>query len=191
MIVLVRHGETDWNLAGRLQGRTEVPLNDTGRLQAAATTELLAAAAQDLGLDSWAGIYSSPLGRAVETARIIGSSLGFDEPRIHPKLLERDFGPAEGLLVTEAQVRWPNLEVPGGETVEALAQRASNAFDRLLTEASGSIAVAHGALLRIGLSHFCGTQVPRILNGEAWLLTREGATSTPTLTSLGTGIPSR
>ncbi len=184
-IALVRHGETDWNLARRIQGRTEVPLNATGRAQAAATAQLLA----DSPRYEWSGLHSSPLGRAIETARILGTTLGLAEPTIDAALLERDFGPAEGLLVEEAQQRWPGLEVPGGESVEDLSLRAAGALERLLIDAPGTVAIAHGAMLRAGLSRLCGVDVPRILNGEVWVLTRERSGRAPVALSLGIAHP--
>jgi broad specificity phosphatase PhoE len=88
----VRHGETDWNLAGRLQGFTDIPLNETGRRQARAAQSLLA------GLDI-GHIVASPLGRAWETAQILNEKLGAtiesDEG-----LRERHFGVMEGQSVT-------------------------------------------------------------------------------------------
>lgn len=166
-IALVRHGETDWNRASRIQGRTEVPLNATGRLQAAATAEMLAAAGE------WHGVRSSPLGRAIETAEILAASLGLDRPARDEGFWERDFGVAEGLAVRDAQDRWPGLrEIPGAEALGSVAERSAVALDRVLSEAPGSIVVAHGAMLRVGLSHFTGFEMPRILNGEVWLLFR-------------------
>lgn len=173
VIALVRHGETDWNLAGRIQGRTEVPLNETGRAQAAATALDLAAAG--VGLGGWTGIRASPLGRAIETAEIIAAGLSLAQPHIDDAFWERDFGPAEGVIVAEAQRTWPGLDVPGAEPLDALAERTANALTRVLSEAPGSIVVAHGAMLRTGLGHLTGSAMPRILNGEVWLLHSTGS----------------
>ena len=92
LIYLVRHGETDWNLARRIQGSTDIPLNDTGRLQAERTGRLLARR-------SWDGIASSPLSRAFETGTIIADAVGIDPSRIDllDSLAERRYGEAEGL----------------------------------------------------------------------------------------------
>jgi broad specificity phosphatase PhoE len=169
-IALVRHGETDWNLERRIQGRTEVPLNSTGRAQAAATAARLAELAAD---GPWRGMLSSPLGRAVETAEILATTLGLDSARIEEALWERDFGPAEGLLVSDAHQRWPGLEIPGAEPLEQLAERSAGAMLGILDRAPGTIVVAHGALLRAGLAQLSGAAVPRILNGEIWLLSRD------------------
>ncbi len=183
-IALVRHGETDWNLARRLQGRTEVPLNPTGRAQAAAAAELL----REHGGFTSAQVVASPLGRAIETSQIIAAALGLGETRIDEALIERHFGEAEGMLVAEAQHRWPDLEVPGGEAVNTVATRSANAFAKLLTEHPGSIVIAHGAMLRLGLSTLCEVDVPRVLNAEVWLLTAS-ADGPPRARSLGVAHP--
>ncbi|WP_087014071.1 histidine phosphatase family protein [Leucobacter sp. 7(1)] len=169
-IAVVRHGETDWNLAGRIQGRTEIPLNDTGRAQAAETATALARAAGSLG--PWAGLFASPLSRASETAEIIGRGLALPGPRIDEELWERDFGAAEGVCVPEAHERWPGLEIPDAESIDALAARTAGAFSRILAEAPGSIVVAHGAMIRAGLGRLTSTPMPRITNGEVWILSR-------------------
>ena len=73
LLYLVRHGETDWNLQRRIQGSTDIPLNDTGREQAAATGRLLARR-------EWDAIYSSPLSRAIETGELIAREVGLPGP---------------------------------------------------------------------------------------------------------------
>lgn len=89
-LVLVRHGETDWNRIGRVQGRSDIPLNDTGRRQAAEAGERLAAT-------SWDAVASSPLQRAADTARVIADAVGVDEVELVDDLVERDYGDCEGL----------------------------------------------------------------------------------------------
>lgn len=166
-IALVRHGETDWNLARRIQGRTDIPLNDTGRAQARATAEVLANAGD------WTGVRSSPLLRAVETAQILAAGLGLQAPDRDEQFLERHFGEAEGMGVDEAKVRWPGLDdIAGAEPLAPVAARTARALDRVLTEAPGSVVVAHGAMLRLGLAEVSGAEIPRILNGEVWLMFR-------------------
>ncbi|MHA3683689.1 histidine phosphatase family protein [Leucobacter sp. HY1910] len=166
-IALVRHGETDWNLERRIQGRTDIALNDTGRAQARVTAASLAAAG------TWAGVRSSPLARAFETAEILANGLSLAAPQRDHGFWERDFGAAEGVGVDEAKERWPGLvDITGAEPLDAVAARAAAAFERVLSEAPGSIVVAHGAMLRVGLMAVSGAEVPRILNGEVWLLSR-------------------
>ena len=88
MFFVLRHGQTDWNVEARLQGSTDIPLNDTGRAQARAA----AAFFKDRGLTR---IVTSPLIRAHETARLVGEQLGL-EPVIDARLIERNFGLFEG-----------------------------------------------------------------------------------------------
>lgn len=183
-IALVRHGETDWNVNRRLQGRTDVALNETGRAQARAAAKLL----REHGAYGWSTMVSSPLGRARETSQIIAAGLELGEPVVDAALIERHFGEAEGLLVADAQARWPELNVPGAESTTEVAKRSAEAFARLLNEAPGSIAVAHGAMLRLGLSELCQVEIPRVLNAEVWLLT-ETMDGPPVARSLGVAHP--
>ena len=90
-LTLIRHGQTDWNLQRLLQGRTDIPLNDTGREQARAVGRELAASGRH-----WDALVSSPLQRARETARIIGAQLGLAPAGTYADLAERSFGDAEG-----------------------------------------------------------------------------------------------
>ncbi|MEV8339620.1 histidine phosphatase family protein [Leucobacter sp. NPDC077196] len=163
-IVIVRHGETDWNIGRRIQGRTDIPLNERGRSQAGEIAELLH------GEGPWSRVITSPLARAAETARIISERLELPAAEVVPDVIERDFGPAEGLLVAEANTRWPGLDVPDAESPTALAERGASAFARILRDAPGSIVVAHGALIRAALTALSGAEAPRIRNGEAWLI---------------------
>ncbi|UTX52543.1 histidine phosphatase family protein [Leucobacter aridicollis] len=175
VLALVRHGETEWNRARRIQGRTEVPLNDTGRAQARAAAAALAA-------HTWTSVHASPLGRAIETADIIGAALGLGSPAINAGLWERDFGEAEGLSVPDIEARWPGLSgIPGAEPLRDVAERSATAIASLYDTSPGGIVVAHGAMLRAGIQRLTGVDVPRILNGEIWLLRREatGYAATP------------
>jgi broad specificity phosphatase PhoE len=98
-IVLVRHGETDWNRDNRFQGRADPPLNDAGRAQA---LEL----AQRLATEPLAALYASPLRRANETALIIGERLEL-EVLVSDALIEVDVGSWSGLTRDEVQRRFP------------------------------------------------------------------------------------
>ena len=89
-LVIVRHADTEWTVCGRHTGRTDIPLNDAGRAKAAALAPRLAGR-------SFAAVWSSPLSRALETARLAG----FD-PEVHDELAEWDYGDYEGL--TSAQI---------------------------------------------------------------------------------------
>ena len=96
-LLLVRHGETDWNRDGRWQGGSDTSLNDLGRGQAQALAQELDG---DIGL-----VYSSDLSRARETAEIIAAKLGL-EIRFDPRLRERGFGSWEGLTTSEIEERF-------------------------------------------------------------------------------------
>lgn len=144
LLYLVRHGETDWNLARRIQGSTDVPLNDTGRAQAAATGRLLARR-------QWDGIVSSPLSRAVETASIIAGELGLPPATTIPAIVERNYGEAEGLADPELALRFPgDAPVPGRETREEVIARVLPALMDLAeaNPARALIVVSHGGVIR-------------------------------------------
>ncbi len=98
-IVLVRHGETDWNRDNRFQGHADPPLNDTGRAQASALAANLAGMAL-------AAAYTSPLRRARETAEVLGDALGLT-PVDESSLMEIDVGSWSGLTRTEIAERFP------------------------------------------------------------------------------------
>ena len=147
-LYLVRHGETDWNLARRIQGSTDIPLNTTGRAQAARTGALLARR-------SWSAIASSPLSRALETAQIIGSEIGIDRIEIVDALAERQYGDAEGLEAQELDRRYPvGASVPGRETREAVAARVIPALLALADRNPGAdiIVTTHGGVIRTVLN---------------------------------------
>ena len=144
VFALVRHGETDWNRERRIQGSTDIPLNDTGREQARATGALLASR-------RWTALVASPLSRAAETARLIGDHVGLGEPELEPRLAERDYGQAEGLTGAEIDVKFPDdADVPGREPREKVAERAVAALHDLAARHPGEavIVVAHGGVIR-------------------------------------------
>jgi probable phosphoglycerate mutase len=143
-LYLVRHGETDWNAQRRIQGSTDIPLNEKGRAQAEATGKLLARR-------TWDGIYSSPLSRAFETASIISSELGLGRPATVPAIVERNYGEAEGLDGEQIERRFPgDSPVPGRESHEEVAERALPALVSLAVSRPGEslIVVTHGGVIR-------------------------------------------
>jgi uncharacterized phosphatase len=144
LIYLVRHGETDWNLAKRIQGSTDIPLNETGRAQAATTGRLLARRDWDL-------IASSPLVRASETAEIIAGETGLPAPLLIDELMERRYGDAEGLDYRTIEERFPgDTLVPGRETREEVAERVLPAIMRLAESHPDQsiVVVSHGGVIR-------------------------------------------
>lgn len=146
-LYLVRHGETDWNRQRRIQGRTDIPLNDTGREQARLTGMLLTRR-------PITRVVASPLGRARETAEIIARELGLPEPELHDALVERDYGAAEGLSFHDIDIRYPEgMPVPGRETREEVAERIVPALIRLAADHPGEalVVVSHGGAIRAAL----------------------------------------
>ncbi len=141
---LVRHGETEWNRVRRIQGLSDIPLNDTGREQAHAVAEILAAHKFD-------AIVSSPLSRARDTASIIAERLGMPQPTIVEGLIERNYGDAEGSNGQDLDHLYPpGTEIPGREPREAVTARAIRALRELALAHPDSdvIAVAHGGVIR-------------------------------------------
>jgi probable phosphoglycerate mutase len=146
---LVRHGETEWNKVRRIQGVSDIPLNDTGREQAHAVAEILSA-------HSFDAIVSSPLSRARDTARIIAERLGMSDPAIVEGLIERNYGDAEGSHGQDLDYLYPpGTEIPGREPREAVTARALAALRELALGHPDSdvIAVAHGGVIRSVVEH--------------------------------------
>ena len=148
MLYLVRHGETDWNRAHKIQGSTDIPLNALGREQAAASGALLARR-------RWDAVYASPLSRAFETASIIAAEIGLPAPVAVPALVERNYGSAEGMTGEEIDRRFPgDTEVPGRETREQVADRVLPALHELaaLHPHQRIVVVSHGGVIRTVLN---------------------------------------
>ena len=150
-ILLARHGESDWNRAGRWQGQADRPLTELGREQAQA----LAARLEDTELDA---IYSSDLGRARETAEIVAAAKGLAVTSV-PELREVDVGSWSGLSRAEAEERFPDgfarWQAGGegwtdGETYEELGGRVVRAVSRIAADHPGGrvLVVAHGGSIR-------------------------------------------
>jgi probable phosphoglycerate mutase len=162
LLYLVRHGETDWNRARRIQGATDIPLNDLGRAQAAEAGDLLARRSFDR-------VVSSPLSRAAETGSIIAARLGLPAPELVPAVAERRYGDAEGLTGSEVERRFPaGTPVPGREgrrellarVLPALVEIARSAGDVDDGGAAGRVVVAtHGAVIRAVVTHVAGDDV--------------------------------
>jgi uncharacterized phosphatase len=142
-ICLVRHGETDWNASGRLQGRENVSMNSAGR-------EQVRLAGAYLKQTPWDVLVSSPLARARESAEIVAAAIGTTTIRFEDALMEIDVGESSGLLRSEVASRWPDGNVPGRESLEALAFRATRAIQSLADEYANRrvLAITHGAFIR-------------------------------------------
>lgn len=146
---LVRHGETDWNKNRIIQGVSDIPLNDTGRAQAAAVGAILARHQFDL-------LVSSPLSRAFETAMIIARRLQMPAPIVVPDLIERNYGEAEGSSGLDLDARYPpGTEVPGRESREAVTTRVVRVMHDLAIRhpEADILAVAHGGVIRSVVEH--------------------------------------
>jgi alpha-ribazole phosphatase len=158
-LILVRHGETDWNVEGRWQGQADVPLNARGRQQAAQLAQSLA----DLGITA---IVSSDLSRAAETARalarVTGLSIHFD-----PRLREIHQGEWEGQLISQIQARYSEalrqrnenpaaIAAPGGETAAQVLERVLAAVDEICQEYPNETVavVSHGYALALLIAHY-------------------------------------
>jgi len=154
-LVLWRHGQTRWNVEGRFQGQSDIPLDPVGEQQAERAARLLAALQP-------AAIFSSDLVRATATAaplaRLTGLRVITDKD-----LRERYGGLWEGLTDVEIRTRYPvehsQWLPPGGETSTTVADRASTTMERIAeTLAPGTLAVvvSHGAALRLGAARLLG-----------------------------------
>lgn len=149
LVCVARHGQTDWNLIKRLQGRENVPLNAMGHSQA----ETLASLVLDIkkcGV-SFAAVCTSPLDRAHETAKYVSRALELGEPVIIERLIERDYGSLSGLTLEERIEKYPKGERQAGnvESVPVAAKRMLHAMDDML-EASGRktvVGVTHGGII--------------------------------------------
>lgn len=153
---LLRHGQTDWNIDLRLQGSTDIPLNDTGRAQARL-------AAATLQREDWDVIIASPLSRAKDTAEIVALELGMSVS-IVPELIERSFGAAEGLdHATWRKLYESHQVIEGLESLEDLRARTVLLLDLIANEYSGQrvLAVSHGAFIRKVLTIVTDGELPR------------------------------
>lgn len=150
-LYLIRHGQTEWNIDGKIQGKTDIPLNHTGIHQA----ELLSKA---MDQNPVTAVFSSPLKRACQTAEIVADRKKLPVILID-ELREVDFGLWEGLTwetieerFREDFIKWdqnPVKHTPtGGEKRESCKKRCAMAISRILNQAKGDVAiVAHGGIL--------------------------------------------
>ncbi|HZS24730.1 MAG TPA: histidine phosphatase family protein [Gaiellaceae bacterium] len=167
-LLLVRHGETDWNAEGKLQGHTDRPLNDFGRRQAKALADRLAG-------EEIHAVYASDLARARETAEILGARLGL-EVVIDPDLREKNWGNWEGLTSEE------RLHVEfAGESTEAHRERVLRSVHRIVAAHPGErvAVVTHGGSLRRIQAALAGAALPVIDNCAVWSVAHEDGTFRP------------
>jgi probable phosphoglycerate mutase len=184
-VLLVRHGQSEWNAVGRWQGQADPPLTDVGRAQARAAARSLGA------LDA---IFSSDLQRAVETAAIISADLGVGPVIVEEALRERDAGEWSGLTRAEIDVQYPGYlthvgdkhaafagkeswvrRPPGWEDDESVLGRALGAINRI-HDAVGDgdvLAITHGGLIYT-LEHHLAADVTRLANGAGRWVSVDG-----------------
>lgn len=168
-LAFVRHGQTDWNAQGLLQGSSDIPLNETGRVQAHDAEEMLEQW-------SWDAIVSSPLSRARETARIIADKLGLPLGPAYEELVERDYGPLEGQPAIDAMERWPDRRYPGAEPLDQVVDRCLRGLARIDDDHPDRnvIVVCHGTIMKYTLIRLTGHPVDVILNGTVSAIERSG-----------------
>ncbi|HET7566757.1 MAG TPA: histidine phosphatase family protein [Gaiellaceae bacterium] len=164
-LLLVRHGETDWNAEGRLQGHTDTPLNDYGRRQAKQLAEQLAGEPLD-------AVYASDLARARETAEILGERLGLTVV-LDPGLREKNWGSWEGLTGPERDT----VEFEG-ESTEEHRDRILGALRRIAERHPDGrvLVVTHGGSMRRVQTAATGMAMPVVENcGRWWCAVEDGA----------------
>ena len=177
-ICIARHGETDWNRRGILQGWLDVPINALGRQQAVTL-------AANLASENFAAVWTSPLARALETAQIVASALHLPPPSSHEGLREKHFGAVQGVpkneladlnpaLLEQILRRNPAAEFVGGETMDEFADRVIGAIEDIGTRHRGErvLVVTHGWVMDVVTRHIAGHARNAVLhvkrkNGES------------------------
>lgn len=170
VLYYIRHGETDWNVEGRLQGRQDIPLNARGRAQASHCGDVLRELFAREGIDP-AGLdyVSSPLGRARQTMELARTAMGLaaHDYRLAGELTEISFGAWESFTIAEMRARDPEGVIarehdkwhflpPGGESYEAVSARMLDWYSGLERD---TVATAHGGTAR-GLMAVLGIAKP-------------------------------
>lgn len=169
-LCVARHGETDWNIAGILQGWMDVEINDKGRRQA---YELVAT----FSTVGFAKIYSSPLIRSLETAEIIARSLRLDPPESIDGLKERNFGAIQGIpkaelaelnpiLLQQILKRNPATHFEQGESMDEFAERVLDGIVAVARPNTGKriLVITHGWVMDVITRHIAGLPRTAILN---------------------------
>lgn len=160
-LILVRHGETEWNKNLRYQGHRDIPLNDTGREQARKVARRLAAEKIDAA-------YASDLSRALETAQTIAACHKL-EVQVIPELRETNFGLWEGLTYKEIDNQFHEVmgkwidnpwetRIPEGESLYEVAERCQIGISKILKDNphKNVLVVAHGGIIRIAVATVLG-----------------------------------
>lgn len=167
LLIFVRHGETDWNFEGRMQGQKDIPLNATGEAQAAGNGARLKVFLEREGIDpSGLDFVSSPLGRTRSTMELLRAAMELDKAayRLEDQLKEITFGAWEGFTLEELADEEQDLILqrradkwgfvpPDGESYEMLAERIGR---WLKTVKRPSVVVSHGGVFRVLRGHLEG-----------------------------------
>ena len=180
-ICIVRHGETDWNVAGILQGWRDVPLNERGREQSREMAGMFASG-------GFSRVYASPLRRSLENAAIVAGELGLPPPTAHAGLKERNFGDIQGipkaelaelnpLLLEQILKRNPAAAFPEGEAMDEFAGRVLAAIREIGARHGGDrvLVITHGWTMDVVTREVSGLPRSAVLhhkpkNGEClWL----------------------
>lgn len=166
-LLLIRHGQTDWNLQGRYTGQSDIPINETGREQARRLADRLKETPPDV-------IYASDLIRARETAEIIAATCNV---RLYtdPRLREINQGVWEGMLFPDIKARFARefaareadpltVAAPEGETVGEVRQRVLAALEEIIQKHPGErvAIVAHGLVLAIIKGYVIGQPITKV-----------------------------
>lgn len=181
----LRHGETDWNVERRLQGRRDIPLNERGRGQASHCGSILRNLFAQAGIDAASLDYvSSPLGRARETMERARTALGIppNDYRVDEALTEISFGDWEGFTIAQLRTRDPQgiaarehdkwrFLPPGGESYEDVSKRVARWYEGLSRDA---VVVAHGGTARglmayFGIAHAAAAPLIDIAQGVVYV----------------------
>ena len=165
-LLVVRHGQSEWNATGRWQGQADPPLTDEGRRQSKVAGG---------ALGTFDAVVASPLLRAAETATIIAERLGIGPVLTDPDLVERDAGEWQGLTRSQIQEGWPGFlddgrRPPGYEPGDAMLTRTLSVLERI-SERMGDgdvLVVSHGGVV-YALEEACGEPWRRLPNlGARW-----------------------
>jgi uncharacterized phosphatase len=153
-ICLIRHGETDWNKIDKMQGREDIPLNQTGIEQAERCGLALTG-------QKWEAVVTSPLSRARQTAEIIAEMLGIQHIFEDRDLMERDYGKATGLIGHELPAHFPDGSYEGMEDWETLRDRVIGAIKRSADRfyPKDIIIVSHGSAINSILAELSGHSI--------------------------------
>lgn len=169
-LCIARHGETDWNAEGKLQGWLDVPINAKGREQARQLATRFAG-------EGFTHIHASSLVRARETAEMIAAALGLPPPACHEDLRERNFGVLQGVPKAElaefnpvlsqlVASRNPASDFEQGESMDEFADRVLGALQRIAAQAAGGrgLVITHGWCMDVVARHIAGLPRNRILH---------------------------